>query len=264
MGRITENGFLDCSQDESYQYHEPTLQKPFCLLFEGNVCAALLLDVIEEKYFATKRFGRGSEYKRQGRYWFRASVEEFCKYYLSGMFSPTRVYDEVNDLLVHGYVLYEPDGDRLFEDEHWWSLGVDALNSAFSRIGWTEKYRVRESYERGEGGENNQTGGDDEPSPGFVYVASNPSIEGYKVGYTTQNIGARLKQLSRPPSIPTPFKCEYKAKCSDPVRAEGLTHDRLSDVRVSESSEFFDCQLDRIKRSVNQAVRAIDGTQRSD
>ena len=84
-------------------------------------------------------------------------------------------------------------------------------------------------------------------SNGFIYVLSNPSMQGiYKIGMTVRNVEERVKELSRSTSIPTPFKIEAVFHSENPLRDEQDIHQALTEFRVSEGREFFRCELSEI------------------
>ena len=88
---------------------------------------------------------------------------------------------------------------------------------------------------------------------GFVYVMINPSIEGMvKIGMTTRDPNERVKELSAPTGVPTPFILVYYKQFSDCHLAEEVIHKRLKDrgYRVNDNREFF-------KMSPTDAIRVI-------
>jgi hypothetical protein len=64
---------------------------------------------------------------------------------------------------------------------------------------------------------------------GFIYVLSNPSMPGIlKIGVTEGQVEKRMKELSTPTGIPTPFKCElYFPVYEVPRIAERRLHKHL-------------------------------------
>ncbi|MEG0281320.1 MAG: GIY-YIG nuclease family protein [Morganella sp. (in: enterobacteria)] len=89
---------------------------------------------------------------------------------------------------------------------------------------------------------------------GWVYVMSNPSMPRiFKVGMTTATPERRAKELSASSGVPTPFKVESAFYSWNPKDDEQCIHRILSEYRVSESREFFNATLDKIKWACNDA-----------
>lgn len=92
---------------------------------------------------------------------------------------------------------------------------------------------------------------------GYVYCLSNPALESmYKVGYTTNSMENRLKQLSNT-STPYPFKIEFAKMVANCYEKEKMLHNLLSSDggRVNERREFFKVPLQMIKHLFD----SIDG-----
>lgn len=84
-------------------------------------------------------------------------------------------------------------------------------------------------------------------SKGFIYVLSNPSMDGiYKIGMTVRDVEQRVKELSKSTSIPTPFNIEIVFHSDAPYEDEQRIHSLLSKFRISDSREFFKCELREI------------------
>ena len=86
---------------------------------------------------------------------------------------------------------------------------------------------------------------------GFVYVMTNPSMEGLvKVGLSSRVPTERAEDLYTT-GIPTPFVVEYFAFFDDMFKAERLAHQNLSSFR--HGKEFF-------RTDVGTAIHAIEST----
>ena len=76
-------------------------------------------------------------------------------------------------------------------------------------------------------------------SYGFVYVLSNISIDGYKIGATVHDPTLRVRQLSGSTSVPTPFQLVYTRYVQSPFMVEAALHRALAQYRINDSREFF-------------------------
>ncbi|MFF0642090.1 GIY-YIG nuclease family protein [Streptomyces tendae] len=75
---------------------------------------------------------------------------------------------------------------------------------------------------------------------GVVYILSNPSFPSLlKIGQTTRDVSERVRELSRPTSIPEPFDVVWHSIVSDVEKAEREIHAALNHVRVNRFREFF-------------------------
>jgi predicted RNA-binding Zn-ribbon protein involved in translation (DUF1610 family) len=75
---------------------------------------------------------------------------------------------------------------------------------------------------------------------GYVYVATNPNIEGLvKIGYTKRTVEKRMKELSSSTGVPGRYRAKYKFKAVRPKQLERKVHRRLSSQRVERGEEFF-------------------------
>jgi hypothetical protein len=80
--------------------------------------------------------------------------------------------------------------------------------------------------------------------PGFVYILMNDSMPGLlKIGRTSRDVGIRASELFQT-GVPTPFEVYAKEKTCDCVQLEAFVHGSLSRYRVSQSREFFACDLE--------------------
>ena len=95
---------------------------------------------------------------------------------------------------------------------------------------------------------------------GFIYVLINPSMPNLvKIGRTSRDPEDRIKELSSPTGIPTPFILAYDAYFEDCVEAEGSIHTLLEDQgnRLSKSREFFNAPLNKIIKIIIQVQNAL-------
>jgi hypothetical protein len=75
--------------------------------------------------------------------------------------------------------------------------------------------------------------------PGFIYFLVNEAMPGLvKVGYTTQGMEERVRQLSST-GTPRPFQVVATFYVSDPENCEKAVHAALSPWRLSKEREFF-------------------------
>lgn len=96
---------------------------------------------------------------------------------------------------------------------------------------------------------------------GWVYILSNEYMPGiYKIGMTTTSPEARAKELSSATGVPSPFKIAASFHCDNPALSERLIHEDLQDVRVSDSREFFQEDLECIISACEQHCQAKVGT----
>lgn len=95
---------------------------------------------------------------------------------------------------------------------------------------------------------------------GWVYVLSNEYMPGiYKVGMTTTSPETRAKELSSATGVPFPFKVESAYHCEDPARSEREIHEALQDVRINDSREFFQEELEDINGVCEEYCEALVG-----
>ena len=92
---------------------------------------------------------------------------------------------------------------------------------------------------------------------GWVYVVSNPSIQGQvKIGYTDTAVEVRMEQLFST-ELPTPIKKEYEALVINAKKVEGKTHRILSEFRINQSREFFNCETIQAVEAVREAASSL-------
>lgn len=91
---------------------------------------------------------------------------------------------------------------------------------------------------------------------GHIYVLSNPSFPGLlKIGRAKGSRGSverRVRELSAPTSVPTPFVIELQIEVGDVVRAEREAHSRLVAFRRNRRREFFEIEMHIARRVVTE------------
>lgn len=96
---------------------------------------------------------------------------------------------------------------------------------------------------------------------GFVYVLSNPSMQGIvKVGYTSRLSEDRAREAYGT-GVPTPFNVGYRRMTSNPSRVERRAHELLSRHRVNPRREFFSTDVDEAAAAIEQACQEFSGIQ---
>ena len=97
---------------------------------------------------------------------------------------------------------------------------------------------------------------------GYIYVLINPSMVGLvKIGKTTRKPEHRVRELSNPIGVPTPFVLAYDAYFTDCSEAEAYVHaslDRLG-YRVTSNREFFNAPLNETIKVVLEAQETLGG-----
>ncbi len=81
---------------------------------------------------------------------------------------------------------------------------------------------------------------------GYLYVMTNASIRGLKVGGTRRTPEERARELSTPTGIPTPYAVVYYERVSDWRAAEAAAHLQLAQFRITDRREFFDTEPKRV------------------
>ena len=85
---------------------------------------------------------------------------------------------------------------------------------------------------------------------GIVYILTNDYMPGViKIGYTTQSIKERLKELDKT-GTPWPFRCHFAVETERYKEIEKFVHEAFADYRIRENREFF-------KISPEKAVAAL-------
>jgi len=85
---------------------------------------------------------------------------------------------------------------------------------------------------------------------GYIYIATNPSLDYIKVGMTSRSPKKRISELSSTTSIPTKFEVFWSQKCSQPKILEKKAHGLLKEYRVNRDREFFDISPDKAKEKI--------------
>lgn len=96
-----------------------------------------------------------------------------------------------------------------------------------------------------------------EDKSGYIYIANNPSMPNIiKIGKTTKHPLDRIKELSVPTGIPTPFQVAYYQPCRDIDFVEKEMHKRFDSKRISENREFFLVSLFKAASTLDGIVGA--------
>ncbi len=93
---------------------------------------------------------------------------------------------------------------------------------------------------------------------GYVYIASNPAFSYLKIGYTTQTVEERLRQLSEETGVPAPYKEEYSVYTRRCGILEKRIHLELADKRTKTIREFFDVPVDEARNTLNRLFRELE------
>lgn len=83
---------------------------------------------------------------------------------------------------------------------------------------------------------------------GWIYALVNPSMPEnlVKIGMTTRDVEARVKELSSKTAVPTPFQIVYRKEVSSCRRVEAVIHSKLKKYRYKMNREFFDVAPDKL------------------
>ena len=97
---------------------------------------------------------------------------------------------------------------------------------------------------------------------GFIYVASNESMEGLlKIGRSKNHPDQRMQELAGT-GVPTPFHLAYIALVEDHEAAELQLHQLFNESRVSQNREFFKLDvheaLPKIREALNPLYEEVD------
>lgn len=88
---------------------------------------------------------------------------------------------------------------------------------------------------------------------GKVYVLTNKYMPNLvKIGYTTQPIEDRLRELDRT-GVPWPFKCHFAIETDRYVEIEKFVHAAFADHRVRDNREFFEIAPERVVAALSVA-----------
>lgn len=100
---------------------------------------------------------------------------------------------------------------------------------------------------------------DEETEGGFIYLLVNRSMPGLvKIGRTNRAIGTRVRELSTPTGVPTPFEVILDLSVKDSARAERLVHERLASYRTAPNREFFEVATSTAIQVIYSAVLAVN------
>ena len=97
---------------------------------------------------------------------------------------------------------------------------------------------------------------------GFIYVASNESMQGLlKIGRSKNHPDQRMQELAGT-GVPTPFHLAYLALVEDHEAAEVRLHQFFSESRVNQNREFFKLEvrevLPKIRELLNPLYEEVD------
>ena len=97
---------------------------------------------------------------------------------------------------------------------------------------------------------------------GFIYVASNESMQGLlKIGRSKNHPDQRMQELAGT-GVPTPFHLAYLALVEDHEAAELQLHQLFNESRVSQNREFFRLDvheaLPKIREAINPLYEEVD------
>lgn len=97
----------------------------------------------------------------------------------------------------------------------------------------------------------------DGPSPGFVYILTNPSMPGMvKIGFSLGRSSVRAADLSRSTGVPSDFELVYDELVSDCRSVERNLHGRFSGYRVNQKREFFRVPVRRAIAALQEEAQA--------
>src|SRR3989304_8754805 len=93
-------------------------------------------------------------------------------------------------------------------------------------------------------------------SVGYIYVLSNQTMKGLlKIGFTSQSVEVRVKQLSSATGVPAPFEIEYYCLTLDPEDIEKKVHEQFSSKRINK--EFFEIPLHEAVRFIDSLIKQV-------
>lgn len=80
---------------------------------------------------------------------------------------------------------------------------------------------------------------------GYVYIVSNPSMEGLiKIGHAS-DVKSRIHQLNKVIEVPTPFQLEFEEFSNDVRQVVLLIHSELHDARVDIMRPYFSVEVEK-------------------
>lgn len=96
------------------------------------------------------------------------------------------------------------------------------------------------------------------PSPGWVYVLTNPTLPGLvKIGQTTHTASLRARQLEREYGAADAFEVASKHATPDAPAVEAIAHRMLADCRQPRS-ELFACTPKDAAAVIRAAVKSYE------
>jgi hypothetical protein len=96
------------------------------------------------------------------------------------------------------------------------------------------------------------------PTPGYIYVLSNPAMSSMvKIGKTTNAPHVRARELSISTGVPLPFKVEGYFVSNDIAQDENFIHFGMQELRVNGKREFFYGSVDKVREFVKHAMREV-------
>ena len=85
----------------------------------------------------------------------------------------------------------------------------------------------------------------------WVYILKNEATPGLlKIGYTKLTPDERAKQISNATGVPLPYEVAWAYRCFNGELLEGEVHHALKKYRVNNQREFFQIELEEVKRTV--------------
>jgi hypothetical protein len=86
---------------------------------------------------------------------------------------------------------------------------------------------------------------------GIVYILTNAAMPGLvKIG-KTQDLAARIADLSSSSGVPLRFECHFAAEVEDPSRLEGILHQIFNDTRINPKREFFRADPEKVAKAIS-------------
>lgn len=90
----------------------------------------------------------------------------------------------------------------------------------------------------------------DSEAEGFIYVATNPAMEGYvKIGRTARTVERRIKDLDRT-ALPLPFEVYFAARVANPTQVEALLREVFKPHRTRQNREFYEIDPEQAKAAL--------------
>lgn len=99
---------------------------------------------------------------------------------------------------------------------------------------------------------------------GYVYFLTNPTMPGlYKIGFTTNSITERLKNLSSATGVPRGFSLEFYIKSIAPEDDEKKIHTHLGKYRINKDREFFQIDTEGLVEMIISLGFTLIGTSKN-